>query len=296
MTEKAKSDGSAPDMQKTLGQLISGVYLIGILVLGTYALFFLRAGISGDPGDWGTLGDYFGGLMNPVVSFATLVVAFAVWKQQKVELHETRKALTDQATSAELNRQEQRFFDLLNIYHRTVDSLTYSFSTSGDQAQRVQCKGKEAIRYWLQNFGSHGGNFSRFFKFGFTENSSVRDMNELKDKWDADDVSIFLDHYFRSIFRIVADSELLLKEHRHRYIKLLRAQLNRDEICLLGLNLWLDDEGKKMVPLAVEYGLLKHLPRGPLRAKLEVSLPPGVFGRRFALTSAVKQSNGGAPC
>ncbi len=285
MTEKAKGDDSAPDMSKVLGQLISCVYLIGVVVLGAYVLFFLSSGVSRDPSDWGTMGDYFGGLMNPVVSFATLVVAYAVWKQQKIEQQETKKALRDQATSAELNRQEQRFFDLLNIYHRTVDSLAYSFSTSGKDAERVQSKGKEAIRYWLRNSGSHGFNFSRFSKFGFTL-ATGSDMTELKKKWDSDEVSSFLDHYFRSIFRIVADSDFLLGEHRHRYIKLLRAQLNRDEVCLLGLNLWLDDEGRKMVPLASEYGLLKHLPPGPLRTELEAALPMAVFGRGFSRMAA----------
>ena len=289
MTEKAKAGESTPDMQTMLGQLISTVLLIGFAVFGTYALFFLNAGISSDPDKWGTLGDYFGGLMNPVVSFATLIVAYGVWKQQKVELQETKKALTDQATSAELNRQEQRFFDLLNIYHRTVDSLTYSFSTSGVGAERVQCKGKEAIRYWLRNSGSHGFSFSRFSKFGFTQATSS-DMAELKKKWDSDEVSSFLGHYFRSIFRIVADSDLLLGEHRYRYIKLLRAQLNRDEVCLLGLNLWLDDEGKKMVPLATESGVLKHLPSGPLRAELEAALPPAVFGRGFSRMAATNST------
>jgi hypothetical protein len=66
------------------------------------------------------------------------------------------------------------------------------------------------------------------------------------------------------------------------YVKLLRAQLNGKEIELLALNMWLDDEGTKIIPLAEKYGILKHLPSGQLRSHLENVFPPNVFGRKFA--------------
>lgn len=69
----------------------------------------------------GQLGDFFGGLLNPLVSALTLSVAISVWRLQKDELELTRKelensrlAMQEQAATAEQQRQEQRFFDLLN--------------------------------------------------------------------------------------------------------------------------------------------------------------------------------------
>lgn len=105
------------NMETALEKMIPGVYLIGggVLIAYVLAMIFFKNGISQDPADWGALGDYFGGLMNPIISFATLMVAFAVWKQQKEELRQTKEALEDQAKTASQQRREQRFFDLLNI-------------------------------------------------------------------------------------------------------------------------------------------------------------------------------------
>jgi hypothetical protein len=89
------------------------------------------------------------------------------------------------------------------------------------------------------------------------------------------------DHYFRVIFHILTEAEALLGDQHIRYIKLFRAQLSRSELIILGFHLWLDGEGKKMLPLAEKYGLLKHLPTGHLRTVLE-KLHPKVFGRNRA--------------
>ena len=118
MKEKEDKAEPAQKMEKTLSELIKVVYMIGVIVFVAYFVFFTffqDARISTDPGDWGTLGDYFGGLLNPVVSLATLMVAYAVWKQQKDELRQTKEALEEQARTAEQQRQEHRFFDCLYV-------------------------------------------------------------------------------------------------------------------------------------------------------------------------------------
>jgi hypothetical protein len=301
MNWRAKSNELAPDMQKTLGQLISGVYLIGTLVLVTYALFFLSAGFSGDPGDWGALGDYFGGLMNPIVSFATLVVAYAVWKQQREELRHTKDALEDQAKTAEQQRQEQRFFDLMGLYHATVNSITMVARMSSRSEFPVQYSGKEAIAHFFRSGTKTAQAVGVFLEHGFydrkptpphAEGLSIPDTRpetfntaSLHQAWNREENAAVFDHYFRVVFRILTDSEELLADQHFRYVKLLRAQLSRHELMLIGLNLWLDSEGRKMIPLAAKYGLLKHLPPSKLRDELECTLPLQVFGQTFAKRS-----------
>ena len=78
-----------------------------------------------------------------------------------------------------------------------------------------------------------------------------------------------------------AEAEALLGDQHIRYIKLFRAQLSRSELIIMGFNLWLNDESQNMLPLAEKYGLLKHLPTGPLRTELE-KLHPQVFGHTRA--------------
>jgi len=99
-----------------------------------------------NPGAWGTFGDYFGDLLNPLISALTLFVAISVWQLQKKELAETRKAMEDQAKTAEQQRQEQRFFDLLNVLRRVEDSIVF-FNRDGN------ARGNSAIENYLPNSG-----------------------------------------------------------------------------------------------------------------------------------------------
>lgn len=64
--------------------------------VGAYFTYFsLVVGLPAavDPGVWGTFGDFFGGLMNPVVAFAAFYWLTQSVKFQKQELADTRREL-----------------------------------------------------------------------------------------------------------------------------------------------------------------------------------------------------------
>lgn len=239
-----------------------------------YAVTFQQLPTTENPGAWGTFGDFLGGLLNPLVSTLTLFVAISVWRLQKVELEQTKQALEEQAKTAEQQRQEQRFFDLLNVYQRTVESISYSrMENCGGNSETIVSSGKQALKSWLDDMmNSNNGELRAERMYG--------DYNKaLKNNWKYQDAAGMFDHYFRVVFRILSETENLLGDQHHRYVKLFRAQLSRSELLILGFNLWADDEGQNMIPWVEKYGLLKHLPKGPLRAELE-KLHPNVFGRR----------------
>lgn len=247
----------------------------------TYAVTFRDLPATENPQAWGTFGDFLGGLLNPLVSTLTLFVAISVWRLQRDELELTRKeleqsklAMEDQAKTAEQQRQEQRFFDLLNVYQRTVESIshTQSKNAGGDTRELLTHQGKQAVSGWL-----HSTHLDRL-----AINEAPWKRHEAERQWLRFDAPGLFDHYFRVVFRILSEAEALLTDQHFRYIKLFRAQLSRSELIILAYNLWLDDEGQKMIPLAEKYGLLKHLPKGHLRTTLEQELPPLVFGRTRA--------------
>ena len=226
-------------------------------------------------GELGQMGDFFGGMLNPLVSAVTLYVAIRVWQLQKVELQATKNALDEQAKTAEQQRQEQRFFDLLNVYQRTVDSIYHATDVSRLQQNTrtlLSATGKFGVSLWLSD-----ASCLRLYATGDT----IIDTQSAKRDWISRDSPGSFDHYFRVVFRILSEAEALLGDQHIRYIELFHAQLSRSELIILAYNLWLDDEGKKMIPLAEKYGLLKHLPTGPLRTELE-KLHPQVFGHTRA--------------
>ena len=284
---------------------ITWTVLVGVFVLliAAYAIKFSKNGWSTEPDAWGQFGDFLGGVLNPLVSLAALFALVISVRMQRTELKDTRAELiesrqvaSEQSETAKQQRREQRFFDLLNLYQRTVDSLTYAQrsnslfmpASAGKQTPTTNIfHGKAAIDEWLS--GSEvGRNLQNFSKFGFFKQEQnniclILSINELHTTWQNPQLGNFIDHYFRVIFRILSEAETLLGADHYRYVKLLRAQLNRNELTLLALNLWLDEEGTKMRPLATKYGLLKHLPKGKLRDEIETNLPIDIFGNGFKL-------------
>ncbi|MBA4256404.1 MAG: hypothetical protein C0445_11070 [Polaromonas sp.] len=265
----------------------------------TYAVTFRDLPATENPQAWGTFGDFLGGLLNPLVSTLTLFVAISVWRLQRGELELTRKeleqtklAMEEQAKTAEQQRQEQRFFDLLNVYQRTVDSISHlTEKTHRDTIETVTTNGKSALAAYLSDYndGGYGGRKwteyaedgrASWWRVHRIEKITMKSQHECVSYWTKD--ATRFDHYFRVVFRILSEAEGLLGDQHIRYIKLFRAQLSRSELIILAYNLWLDDEGKEMIPLADKYGLLKHLPKGHLRTTLEQELPPRVFGRTRA--------------
>jgi hypothetical protein len=274
MGMKIKNEKRGEDvLERALQGLIPTIIVLLVIVLASYITRFYSTSFSQRTEDWGTLGDYFGGLMNPVISFATLIVAYAVWKQQKVELSETKDALEDQAKTAEANRREQRFFDLLRVYQQTLDNTSQAYADSRQGSPR---NGKEALDLWME--------ITSMAQVVSAEKTplTTTQISSIKQRWSSPETSNKFSHYFRVINRILLDAENLLQEDQYKFIRLFRAQLSQTELRLIGLNLWLNDEGKKMRSVVEKYGLLKHLPQGKLRQKLEDELSPAVFGRKFA--------------
>lgn len=250
-----------------------------ILLICAYSIKFSKNGWSSDPDAWGQFGDFLGGVLNPLVSLAALFALVISVRMQRTELKDTRaeliearKVAIEQAKTADQQRREQRFFDLLNLYQRTVDSLSY-------QSEKENYHGKSAIAIWLNKSGLN----LNLLEFSFPNEDYFYTLAQQKENaieaWIGDETSIFLDHYFRVIYRILKDAENLLGEDDSRYIKLFRAQLNQHELMLLTYNMWLNPEGAAMRPYATKYGLLKHLFKGKLKDEVLQLFESAIFGK-----------------
>lgn len=263
-------------------------WLLAVAAAGAAALASVYWGgvafkSHGHAEELGQMGDFFGGLLNPLVSILTLFVAISVWRLQKDELELTRNemaqtklAMEDQAKTAEQQRREQRFFDLLSLYRDTVNSIEYSSSNGFGRDTTIQTSGgKQALKSILGSAGL----------WQITE--EVHDAAPMKVNDDdatraTSHIGLYLDHYFRVVFTLLREAEPVLGDEHFRYVKLFRAQLSRNELTLITLNLLYDAEGAKLQPLVNRYGLLKHLHDCRLRRWAEQTLAPMSFGRGYA--------------
>jgi hypothetical protein len=80
--------------------------------------------------DWGVMGDFFGGTLNPILSFLGLVMLLVTLIQNQKELElsrnelrESTAALAAQATTLERQRFEDTFFSLLDQLNRLLERL-----------------------------------------------------------------------------------------------------------------------------------------------------------------------------
>jgi uncharacterized membrane protein len=94
--------------------------VIAVLVVAAYAGFhwgFKRSG-WGDSNTWGTFGDYFAGLINPLLGFFTLSLLLATLRVTRQVRDDTKTMMEDQRTA--MNEQLR----LLNeeAAHRTIES------------------------------------------------------------------------------------------------------------------------------------------------------------------------------
>lgn len=223
----------------------------------------------------GQLGDFFGGLLNPAVSVLTLIVAINVWRLQKaelarayIEMEKTKKAMEDQASTAEQQRREQRFFDLMTVLQRVEDSIVSSDGHSN---------GKRAISSYRFDLGE---SFRQTCQHGLGQIVYGVPITELvlQRHWNEHAQKTPLISYLRLMSRILSDAEAVLGQSRQQYIKLLQAQLSDDELTIIALAIWLDPAWESLKKLVCEYGLLEFLTEPGLKQELQKILPIQAFG------------------
>lgn len=73
--------------------IIFGVAIIIIITITSSYLFNFNNWFSAEGANWGTFGDYFGGTLNPILSFLSLMALFLTIILQNRELEATRKEI-----------------------------------------------------------------------------------------------------------------------------------------------------------------------------------------------------------
>ncbi len=254
-----------PLSKNWLWLLPTTVISVFLMLLSKYPVLVGAKAFSPEAADkLGQFGDYIGGLLNPLISCFTLIVAIMVWRLQKSEMAETKKALEDQAKTSEQQRREARFFDLMKIYQNTVDA-TFSYKdTTGKVALKSVAIGNSYLSLLMNQ-----------------EVSTVELTPQIQEMWEHGQSKAT--PYFRMVFQVLGQLENLLKESHFEFSKLFRAQLSNEELALVAWCL-LHSEKKDVAELIAKYGLLKHLRECALRDLVfaNAKISKQVFGRKFA--------------
>jgi len=84
------------------------VFFVSIaLIVCAYLMKFGGRPFSGDPEQWGQMGDFFGGMLNPVLAFASFMALLYTVKVQSEELRLTREELTKSSAAQQKSADSQ---------------------------------------------------------------------------------------------------------------------------------------------------------------------------------------------
>jgi len=194
--------------------------LLGIVIVFVFNLLFNREG-------FGAWGDFFGGVLNPILTFLTFMGLLMTIVLQKKELKEARIEFTRQSEALEQQQYEMtaqsfdnKFFQMLDLFNFVKINVKSKFDF---KKQRVKLE-EYIVNELEQQEEDVDKNFYSFFESNF-----VRFNNEYDTSFK---------HYFLNLFQLLKfiDDNADSLEDAKEYSNIIRAQLSKDELVLLLLN------------------------------------------------------------
>lgn len=129
----------------TIAVIFSLNFIISILLY----FYKFNSGLSNDTATWGQYGDFFGGILNPTLSFISIMLLLETIKLQEQVLNDSRTAILLSKEELELSRTaiqissqeginqnkklehqifETTFFNLVKIHSDLLASITRTIS------------------------------------------------------------------------------------------------------------------------------------------------------------------------
>jgi uncharacterized membrane protein len=251
-------DDHGVSLKRTLATLFVVAAILTLIVAATVGvIIYFSDGLS----EFGTWGDFFGGFLNPILTFITFCSVLITIILQQNELSLARREFTRSADALEKQIQaidkqnfESTFFGMLSLHNELVEAIVTrrtSFAGPGQVTEKVW-NGREAfLRFTLKLSDTEDS---------IAKNTEFKDMRGLMEAayrhfWG--DSRQALGHYFRylyNVIRFVEDSNFA----GPKYMRLLRAQLSDYELVLIMYNC-LSEQGAAFKVLVEKHKILNNL-------------------------------------
>ncbi|WP_124348595.1 hypothetical protein [Pseudomonas chlororaphis] len=112
--------------------------LIAVVSLLYVGNFYLRLGyvVSDSPEAWGQLGDYAGGVLNPLLSFISIVLLIKSLALQNDANSDLRDEIRNTRKTERLRSFEAQLFHMIESQRSLFDSLRLEISLNGENVER----------------------------------------------------------------------------------------------------------------------------------------------------------------
>jgi hypothetical protein len=240
-----------------------------VIVLAFWDIFLVHQKVK----DFGQWGDFFGGILNPILTFLTFVGLMITIILQQIELKESRVEFG--RTADALNKQEQHmqiqgfentFFKMLELHNNIVENLKF-YKEKNDSflgVQKYEAEGREV--------------FEKIFEYFFHTKSHSKNIikNPLRIYNNIQKQNHILGQYFRNLYQIlkfIKENEKMLNKDLSKYSNILRSQLSSYELLFLFLNCFksITDKGQ-FQELLIRYAFLQHFSYNAIE-KIDTKIP-----------------------
>ncbi|WP_230600249.1 putative phage abortive infection protein [Vibrio fluvialis] len=252
-------------LPKTLATIlmIGAAVALVLLLVNLYVLSF-----TDKSGDFGAFGDFFGGVLNPILTFLTLfglIATIVIQKQElklaRIEYEKTADALSTQAV-------EVTFFNILDLHHKIAENLKVDINELRERGELVGLA-EELISSFVKlskksTFEGRGAfeEILNFVSYNASTPQEVIDRYRIIQQRH----NHVLGHYFRNLYQALKiihshDESIVSNANKRKYASILRSQLSTKELALLFINCLegVSDKGQ-FKNLLIEYSMLEHLP------------------------------------
>lgn len=173
--------------------VISALVVIFLVFTLYFINFFviLGYGVSEDSARWGHLGDYVGGILNPILSFISIVLLIKSLAFQ-IEANETlRNEIKNKEKTEKLRSFETLFFNMINSQKELFDSFSIDFAQVGARDVKHKVNAVIAIEEEIDRLRS--------------EESDDESIRSFLEKLDSEDQIFGLSRAFYIMVKIISD-------------------------------------------------------------------------------------------
>ena len=260
---------------------ISKLLIVFALLLVIFSLFapalFVSKSNWFDFNNTGPIGDTIGGLMNPFIAMAGVMITFLAFYIQYKANQLQREQFREELDS---NKFENQFYEMIRLHKENVNeiAITITHERIGSnyeyQLPDTEIKGREVFKYYLKELKVIYTITKEIFKSDKVEASLSKAYDVFfnglsgdhaldKHKLDTEAIGVigrglvyneifeghsaFLGHYYRHLFQTVKfvvsqDEKRVDYSQKRNYLRILRAQLSDQEQEMLYYN-WLSGYG-----------------------------------------------------
>ncbi|WP_099609569.1 putative phage abortive infection protein [Vibrio coralliilyticus] len=229
--------------------------------------------IAGKQDVIGVFGDFFGGFLNPILTFFTFFGVILTIVIQSRELRLTKNEHQKSAESLALQTFENTFFNMMDLHNKSINELSVDINELGkdlSEAYEPETIVEKVTQGNLVGMHLPSKVVEKHYTGRKVFSEVVTLLSKLNDNPESTlenykiinkEHNYLFGHYFRNLYQILKHIDNSKVSEKDKYTAYLRAQLSSFELALLFLNC-LDDivDDGRFRQLVKKYNLLEHLP------------------------------------